>query len=140
MAPQIPVRAREIAGREAASGLEDADAVTLLRQAERSNASAEAAADDEDVEVHDSRLLWRSMRGALPLLLLALVLVSSAAGATVRGTKKADLIAVALGSSRDIVHCGAGADVVSADRGDRVASDCEIVSRRLSVDPYRNGD
>jgi hypothetical protein len=80
------------------------------------------------------------MRRTLPLLLLALVLVSSAAGATVRGTKKADLIAVAFGSSRDVVHCGDGVDVVSADLGDRVASDCEIVSRRLSVDPYRNGD
>src|SRR5439155_14920381 len=38
------------------------------------------------------------------------------------------------------VTCGRGVDVVSADAGDEVAADCEIVSRRLSVDPYANGD
>jgi hypothetical protein len=38
------------------------------------------------------------------------------------------------------VACGRGSDVVSADAADRVAADCEIVSRRLSVDPYANPD
>ena len=36
--------------------------------------------------------------------------------------------------------CGRGVDVVSADLSDKVAADCEIVSRRLSVDPYTNSD
>ena len=38
----------------------------------------------------------------------------------------------------DRVDCGAGRDVVSADLGDRVAANCEVVSRRLSVDPSTN--
>ena len=40
--------------------------------------------------------------------------------------------------TRDIVRCGPGRDVVEADRVDLVGSDCEVVSRRLSRDPYRN--
>jgi len=36
------------------------------------------------------------------------------------------------------VDCGRGFDVVSADLGDDVAANCEIVSRRLSVDPSAN--
>src|SRR4051794_4877856 len=79
------------------------------------------------------------MRRALPLLVLSLVLVSSAAAATIRGTKRADLVPAAFGAT-DRVTCGAGRDVVSADLADRVAGDCEVVSRRLSVDPYANGD
>lgn len=39
---------------------------------------------------------------------------------------------------RDVVRCGPGRDVVEADRVDVVGSDCEVVSRRLSRDPYRN--
>jgi hypothetical protein len=38
--------------------------------------------------------------------------------------------------ARDVVRCGGGADVVNADLLDRVTSDCELVSRRLSRDPY----
>ena len=34
----------------------------------------------------------------------------------------------------DRISCGPGADVVAADLGDRVANDCETVSRRLTVD------
>lgn len=79
------------------------------------------------------------MRRALIALALALVVVSTAAAATVRGTKKADLLAAAFGAT-DTVTCGAGRDVVTADAVDRVAADCEVVSRRLSVDPYANGD
>ena len=80
------------------------------------------------------------MRRSLILVLLAFaVAVSSAAAATIRGTKQADVLAAAFGAS-DTVTCGAGNDVVSADAGDRVRSDCEIVSRRLSVDPYANED
>ncbi len=40
----------------------------------------------------------------------------------------------------DRVDCGAGTDVVSADAADKVAANCEVVSRRLSVDPYVNPD
>jgi hypothetical protein len=38
------------------------------------------------------------------------------------------------------VQCGRGTDTVSADLSDKVAADCELVSRRLSVDPYANPD
>lgn len=78
------------------------------------------------------------MRRLVPVA-LALVLVSSAAAATIRGTRQADLLQTAFGGV-DTVSCGAGRDIVSADAADKVASDCEIVSRRLSVDPYANRD
>jgi hypothetical protein len=48
-----------------------------------------------------------------------------------------DRLAAADGA-RDIVRCGAGRDVVTADFND-VLSGCEVVSRRLSRDPYRGG-
>jgi hypothetical protein len=79
------------------------------------------------------------MRRGLPLLVLSLVLVSTATAATIRGTKRADLVPAAFGST-DRVSCGAGRDIVSADLADRVAADCEVVSRRLSLDPYTNAD
>ena len=79
------------------------------------------------------------MRRGLPLLALSLVLVSTATAATIHGTKRADLVPAAFGAT-DRVACGAGRDLVSADLADRVAADCEVVSRRLSVDPYTNGD
>jgi TolB protein len=41
-----------------------------------------------------------------------------------------DLVDVRRGG-RDVVHCGAGRDTVYADRSDKVARDCERVSRRL---------
>jgi hypothetical protein len=75
----------------------------------------------------------------LALLVLSLVLVSAAAAATIRGTKRADLVPAAFGAT-DRVVCGGGRDIVSADLADRVAADCETVSRRLSVDPYANAD
>lgn len=97
--------------------------------------------------------------------LLALVVSASAAAATVEGTKRADRlsgtarddmilpragadrvtagagqdrIAAQYDGGRDTIVCGAGVDVVNADANDRVASDCEIVSRRISRDLYRN--
>jgi BNR repeat-like domain len=93
----------------------------------------------------------------LGLLLLLLLFASTATAATIRGTKKGELIVgtpapdkifagpgadrvqVAFGGI-DSVDCGAGVDIVSADATDKVASSCEIVSRRLSVDPYQNAD
>jgi len=38
----------------------------------------------------------------------------------------------------DRVDCGPGRDVVSADLGDHVANDCEVVDRRISVDASRD--
>ena len=78
------------------------------------------------------------MRRLLPLLLL-FALASTAAAATIRGTARADLLQTAF-TGKDTVACGRGTDVVSSDLGDKVAADCEIVSRRLSVDPYANRD
>jgi hypothetical protein len=91
------------------------------------------------------------------LLALVLVFASSAAAAVQRGTARSDTILgtprpdriSALGGndfvqaafgSTDRVDCGAGRDIVSADLADKVASNCEVVSRRLSVDPYTNSD
>jgi len=47
-----------------------------------------------------------------------------------------DRIVAQYDGGRDRVLCGGGLDVVDADQLDKVASDCELVSRRLSRDPY----
>jgi RTX calcium-binding nonapeptide repeat (4 copies) len=47
-----------------------------------------------------------------------------------------DRVVVQYDGARDTVRCGAGTDIVNADLVDRVASDCELLSRRLSRDPY----
>jgi BNR repeat-like domain/RTX calcium-binding nonapeptide repeat (4 copies) len=96
------------------------------------------------------------MRRLAPFV-LALVCVSTAAAAAPRGTSKSDTIVgttasdtikagggndfvqVAFGG-KDRVDCGPGKDVVSADLSDVVAANCEVVSRRLSIDPYSNAD
>ena len=78
------------------------------------------------------------MRRLLPLLLL-FALASTAAAATIRGTAQGDLLQAAF-TGKDTVACGRGTDLVSADLSDKVAADCEVVSRRLSVDPYANRD
>jgi hypothetical protein len=51
-----------------------------------------------------------------------------------------DLIATSYDAARDDVRCGPGTDVVNADLPDTVARDCELVSRRLSRDPYGSAD
>ena len=51
-----------------------------------------------------------------------------------------DRIATSYDAARDVVRCGSGVDVVNADTTDTVASDCELVGRRLSRDPYRSAD
>ena len=74
------------------------------------------------------------------LLALALVFTAPAAAATihrVHGTTGNDFIQAAWGG-KATVDCGRGFDVVSADLGDKVGADCEVVSRRLSVDPSTN--
>ena len=78
------------------------------------------------------------MRRLLPLVFLLLA-ASTAAAATIHGTKRADLLNVAFDGPQK-VSCGGGVDIVSADAADTIGADCEIVSRRLSVDPYVNTD
>lgn len=89
------------------------------------------------------------------LVLLALVFAAPAAAATIHGlphvalilgTEAGDHISAGKGNhfvqvawgGIDTVDCGTGFDVVSADLSDKVAADCRIVSRRLSVDPSTN--
>jgi Ca2+-binding RTX toxin-like protein len=45
-----------------------------------------------------------------------------------------DRIAVQGDASRDTVLCGAGHDIVTAELGDQIAADCEVLSRQLSRD------
>jgi hypothetical protein len=73
------------------------------------------------------------MARALGVFLLGLVLASAAAAATIRGTARADRIQAADGR-RQTISCGGAVDTVNADIGDRVASDCEIVARRIARD------
>ena len=122
-----------------------------------------------------------SVRRAIVVSLVSLVVTGVAAGATIKGSSRKDTL---LGSSAndvvygfggndtivgrggndllnggagyddlnggvgndritavdggsDSVHCGAGRDVVTADLDDVVGSTCEVVTRRLSSDPYR---
>jgi hypothetical protein len=85
------------------------------------------------------------------LIALALVVAGPAGAATVRAPARGglvlgtaapdrllggpgnDFIQAAWGGS-DRVDCGGGFNVVTADLGDTVAADCQVVSRRLSVD------
>ena len=67
----------------------------------------------------------------------ALAVASTASAAHLRGTVRGDRIQ-AWNGVRDTVSCGRGRDVVTADAVDRVARDCEVVSREISRDPYRN--
>jgi RTX calcium-binding nonapeptide repeat (4 copies) len=50
----------------------------------------------------------------------------------------ADRVAAEADVARDSVRCGPGQDVVTAELFDRVARDCEIVSRQLSRDTNRS--
>lgn len=53
------------------------------------------------------------------------------------GTKRADRL-LTVNGVRDTVSCGGGHDLVTVDLLDRVARDCEVVSRQISRDPYTN--
>jgi hypothetical protein len=70
---------------------------------------------------------------AAPATALAASINGTARNDRVRGTAKADLIDV-VGGGRDTVSCSKGMDVVTADKADSVARDCEVVSRRISID------
>jgi hypothetical protein len=67
------------------------------------------------------------------------MIIGTAAPDMIRAKGGNDLIQVAFGD-KDRVDCGPGRDIVSADATDVVAANCEVVSRRLSVDPYTNAD
>jgi hypothetical protein len=54
------------------------------------------------------------------------------------GGPGADSVAAEADVARDSVGCGPGRDVVTAELVDRVARDCETVSRQLSRDANRN--
>jgi hypothetical protein len=86
----------------------------------------------------------------------ALVLIAAAGAARINGTNRADLLLGTVHADRisarggadridvagggvDRVSCGPGSDLVAADSTDRLAADCEVVSRRISVDPYSAG-
>jgi BNR repeat-like domain len=95
--------------------------------------------------------------GLLAAAGLALVLAATTGAALIVGTQGSDLV---LGTSKqdrilaragddrvdvvggglDRVSCGRGNDLVAADSSDRLGSDCEVISRRISSDPYRGGD
>jgi hypothetical protein len=89
------------------------------------------------------------------LVALALVFAAPAAAATIHapkhggvivGTPAADRLLGGPGNDfvqaawggKDRVDCGRGFNVVAADLGDSVAANCQVVSRRLSVDPSTN--
>ncbi len=93
------------------------------------------------------------MRGKLfGAAAIALVLASTAAGATIRGTARGELLrgtaradridarggndrVTAIAGGRDTVACGTGRDIANVDETDRVARDCEVVARRIANDP-----
>jgi hypothetical protein len=54
------------------------------------------------------------------------------------GGSGADRLAAEADVARDSVSCGPGPDIVTAELVDRVARDCETVSRQLSRDTNRN--
>jgi len=96
------------------------------------------------------------VRRLAPLLAaLALAAPAAAAAATIHGTAGSDAIVgtpaadtIVAGAGNDLIQaafggvdridCGPGRDIVSADQSDRVAANCEVVSRRLSVDLSTN--
>jgi hypothetical protein len=96
------------------------------------------------------------LAGLLAAAGAALVLAASSDAGRIVGTGRADLLlgtpradrivaragndrVDVAGGGRDRVSCGAGADLVAADGSDRIAADCEVVSRRIAADTYRGG-
>jgi hypothetical protein len=68
------------------------------------------------------------------------VLDGRGGGDVLSGGPGDDRIAAEQDRARDTVRCGPGRDVVTAELTDRVAADCEVVSRQLSRDPYTAPD
>jgi hypothetical protein len=67
------------------------------------------------------------------LLALVLSVAGSALAVVPPGTPRPDRID-AVNGIRDTIRCGAGRDIVVADRDDVVANDCEVVTRRIALD------
>lgn len=97
------------------------------------------------------------VRVAIALLLAALPAVATAAATpAIVGSVRAELlvggdasdrvvarggddrIAVEYDAGFDTVSCGPGRDIVAADARDRIAADCEVVSRRIHRDRHAN--
>jgi len=64
-------------------------------------------------------------------------IVAPSRGAVV-GTNKADRIS-AEGGGVNAINCKGGRDIVTADPEDKVSASCEVVTLRVSHDPYTNG-
>ena len=62
-----------------------------------------------------------------------------ATAARIHGTHGPDRLQ-AVNGVRDLVSCGRGHDLATVDGLDRVARDCEVVTRQASRDPYENGE
>jgi hypothetical protein len=94
--------------------------------------------------------------GLLTVAGVALALAATAGATQITGTPHPDLLLGTSGADRisarsggdridvagggrDRVSCGAGSDLVAADSTDRLSADCEVVSRRISRDPYVGG-
>ncbi|NUT56013.1 MAG: exo-alpha-sialidase [Thermoleophilia bacterium] len=101
------------------------------------------------------------MRGRIAIVLLLAAMPTLAVAATrptLLGTHRADVLLGGAGPDRvdarggndriaieydagpDTVACGAGRDVVTADLGDRVGGDCEVVGRRIHRDLHVDPD
>jgi hypothetical protein len=70
---------------------------------------------------------------------LCLVGASVATAARIRGTAGPDRLQTVNGV-RDLVGCGRSRDLATVDGLDRVGADCEVVTREVARDPYRNTD
>jgi hypothetical protein len=66
---------------------------------------------------------------------IGLVAAATAGGARIHGTRHSDRIQ-AVNGHRDVVSCGRGRDLATVEARDRVARDCEVVTREISKDPY----
>ena len=103
----------------------------------------------------------RIVRGRVAIVLLLVTLpavATAAARPSLVGTPRADVllgrdgpervdarggndrIAVEYDVGPDAVSCGPGRDIVTADLGDRVGTDCEIVGRRIHRDQFTNAE
>ncbi len=77
----------------------------------------------------------------------AALIVGTSGANLLLGTLKPDRVAALAGNDRidvaggglDRISCGRGSDLVAADSSDRLSADCEVVSRRISTDPYTRG-
>jgi BNR repeat-like domain len=77
----------------------------------------------------------------------AALIVGTSGANLLLGTLKPDRVAARAGNDRidvaggglDRVSCGRGSDLVAADSSDKLSADCEVVSHRISTDPYTDG-